>query len=389
VTLAASSLVVAAAVPATGGAAAKKPITIDIITDLTGPYAGQAGPTPALAYIKRVNAKGGVDGRRITVHTYDGQSNAAATLAAARRAIQDKPAGIVLQAFLSTSAVAALGPTGIPVVGFGAFPGWTGHANVFSVVGDITTHNSDAWLRVLTKLGRTKLALAGVSEPDLNLLRKLAPAAGAKIVYFNPGLGISVDAPTALSVAQAIKAAGADGLVVLGVGGPAIQANLTQLNADVIVEEPSEFGPAVVKQYGDKVDGMIFSGAFAQVYTTKNKGIAQFKSDMTRFGYAKNIYLPSAPPIYASTQMLLDALAKVGAPFANKRTVAQLNRTRNFTAGGIIPRATFPKWHTIGTDCLSSSVVRNGKWAGLQSGSFPFTCSKSGDINTQTGKKDG
>jgi len=362
-----------------GAAADKSPVDIAIVTDLTGPYAGQSGPTPIEAYVKRVNEGGGIDGHKIVTKTYDGQSAAPATLDATRQAIQDKPAAIVFGAFLSDSAMAALGKTDIPVVGFGAFPGWTGHDNVFSIVGDIVNHNSDAWLQILTSRDRKKIALVGVSEAALKLERKLAKDAGVDVVYFNPGLGVQVDAPTALSVAQEIKAKGANGVVVLGVGGPAIQANLNQLGADVLVVEPSEFGPAVAKQYGKKVEGMIFAHPTAQA-TVDNAGMKQYRDDMTKYGYEENIFLPVAPSMYASTEMLVESLKRVGAPFTAADTVADLNTVRDFTADGMVAKASFPEFHESGTDCLSTSEMKDGEWVATKNGDYPFTCSTSGSI---------
>jgi len=162
--------------------------------------------------------------------------------------------------------LSALEPTGIPVVGWAAVPGAdaAGGQNYFSSTGDIASHNSDAWNIVLTSRGITKLALVtgSLEAPDLSLLQSLAPSDGASVVYYNAGLPQVVTAPQALSVAQAIQASGATGVVIFGCTDcQTIPIDLNQLgDPGVKVIQTSVFGPQVIKQFGKSVDGMLYSG---------------------------------------------------------------------------------------------------------------------------------
>jgi branched-chain amino acid transport system substrate-binding protein len=372
-----------------------KTILIDWIYDQTGALAPVNFPDGVLAFVDRVNAAGGVDGEKIVLKKYDGQSTAAGALNAARRAVGDHPAGVILQSILGYTAVPALQAAGIPIVGWGAVPGEATAANsdFFSSTGDIATHNSDAWLQALISKGKTKIALVSgtLEAPDINLMQKLAASDGADIVYFNAGLPELVDAPTQLSVAQAIQSSGAQGVVIFGCDNcQTIAVDLNQLGASNITTiQTSAFGPAVIKQYGKSANGMAFSIVMANPYVTGDPGVTQYRADMEKYGFKAQEYSTYAIVFYAATQMLVDGLKKAGAPFSNAKVIAAMNGFKNYTANGLIPDATFGSgpnsWHVIGSNCLSSAQIENGKWVSLNNGKTPWVCSKSGQVSTATG----
>src|SRR3954451_18971258 len=71
-----------------------KVIKVALIEDLTGGFSAISGPNPSLAFIKDLNANGGLNGYKVVTKTYDGQSTDAGTLQSARRAMQDHPNAI-------------------------------------------------------------------------------------------------------------------------------------------------------------------------------------------------------------------------------------------------------------------------------------------------------
>jgi branched-chain amino acid transport system substrate-binding protein len=380
-----------AVLQSTAHAAAKKTILVDWIYDQTGPLQPVNYPGGVIAAVDALNASGGIKGAKIVLKKYDGQSTAAGTLNAARRAIGDHPAGVILQSILGYTAIPALQAAGIPTVGWGAVPGEATPANsdFFSATGDIGTHNSDVWLQALISRGLTKIALVSgtLEAPDINLLQKLAPAAGANIVYFNAGLPEEADAPTQLSVAQAIANSGAQGVVIFGCTNcQTIAVDLNQLGAKVTTIQTSAFGPAVIKQYGKSANGMAFSIVMANPYEKGNPGIAAYRKAMEKFGQKEQEFTTYAIVFYAATQMLIDGLKKAGAPYSNAKVIAAMNSFKNYTANGIIPNATFGSgpnsWHNIGSNCMSSAEIRNGKWVSLNNGKNPWVCSKSGQVPT-------
>lgn len=96
-----------AAATGSGGAGSYK---IDFIGDLSGADSvnGQSASNGFEAYIKQLNAAGGVNGHQVTVNTYDTQSTQAGGEAAGRQAIQDSPTGTVFGG--SSDGVAAIAP---------------------------------------------------------------------------------------------------------------------------------------------------------------------------------------------------------------------------------------------------------------------------------------
>jgi ABC-type branched-subunit amino acid transport system substrate-binding protein len=356
-----------------------KVIKVALIDDLTGGFSAISGPQPSLAFIKDLNAHGGMNGYKVVTKIYDGQSSDAGTLQSARRAMQDHPNAILMGSWNAASANAFLSKTGVPVIGFGALGGYGGYNNVFSDIGEAGSHASDVWMRILALKGVKKVALLDtIYEGKFDaLLQRLAPGTGLKVVYDNATLPYPVDSPTALSLAQAVKQSGADG-VYAAAGGDLVQADLNQLGVKVSVLEVSAFGPAVIKQWGSKVNGMIFGSAFASAYV-KNKAVSKYVALMSKYGYSSSTYNnPYAIEHYAATKMLFDAMKKVKAPYRASSIVASLNKLHRYTGGGLLPFVSFPEWHSISNDCAATATVVDGKWIADKNGTNPFVCSLTG-----------
>jgi ABC-type branched-subunit amino acid transport system substrate-binding protein len=371
----------ASAVAKTSGHNAKV-VNVALIEDMTGGFAPISGPQPSQAYIKDLNAHGGVNGFKVVATLYDGQSNAAGTLQAARRAAQAHPAAILMGAWNAASANAFLATTGIPVVGFGALGGYGGYNNIFSDIGEAATHASDVWIRVLTQRGAKKIAILNTTFQAAfgAVLKKYAGGVGGTVVYDNETLPYPVDSPTALALAQDVKNSGADGVFAAD-GGDMVQANLNQLGYKASVLEVSAFGPAVITQWGPKVNGMIFGSSFASAYVKNNPAVTKYVTLMKKYGYSKYTYNnPYAIEHYAATVMLFDGMKAGGHPNVPKATVGALNKLHRYTAGGLLPFVTFPEWHKLSTDCVATATVRNGQWVADKNGTNPFICSKSGSV---------
>jgi branched-chain amino acid transport system substrate-binding protein len=367
--IAAVALCSVAVLSSSAHAAPSKTIHIAWIYDITGPLAPVNYPDGVLAAVDSINAAGGIDGAKIVLTKYDGQSTAAGTLSATQRAISTHPSAVILQSILGYTAVPALQAAGIPTVGWGAAPGESTAANTdfFSATGDIATHNSDAWLQVLAAQGATSIALVTgtIEEPDMELLKSLAMTDGFTVPYYNAGLEMLVDAPTELSVAQAIQASGATGAVIFGCDNcQGISVDLNQLGDKIPVIQTSVFGPSVIKDYGASANNMEFSEATANPYANGDPGITAYRNAMVKYKLTAEEFTPYAIVFYAATEMLADGLKTAGAPFKPAKIAAALNNLKNYTADGIIPDATFGtganSWHVLGSACLSSAKIENG-----------------------------
>jgi hypothetical protein len=133
---------------------------------------------------------------------------------------------------------------------------------------------------------------------------------------------------------------------------------------------------------------MEFSEATANPYATGDPGITAYRNAMVKYKLTAQEFTPYAIVFYAATEMLADGLKTAGAPFKPAKVATALNNLKNYTANGIIPDATFGtganSWHTLGSACLSSAKIENGKWVSVNNGKTPWVCSKSGDVATPT-----
>jgi ABC-type branched-subunit amino acid transport system substrate-binding protein len=361
------------------GGASKGSINVAVISDLTGALASTGDPQGALAYFKALNKAGGVDGYKVNVQEYDAQSSPGGAVQAFRKAVASKPVAIVAATVGATSALPSTAKSGIPTVGDGFVPGWTNEPTLFSPVGDVSAHLSNVWLQVLKSHGAQNVALltSPLEKGDQELMAQQAPKLGMKVALSNTGLPESLSSAEALSVAQQIKSSGATGVLIFGLqGGTEVQADLNQLQVKATVLETSEFGPGVVKQFGSRVNGMLFAGVFTTAYTQHNVGITDYKSAMSAAGYGSDtLTLPYATLRYAQAKFLVEqGLKPVGPPFANAKVVAALASTKNYTGGGLLPNTTFPKYQHVGSSCLNVAEIVNGQWVSKYNGSFPFTC---------------
>lgn len=359
--------------------ASKGKLNIGIVADMTGAFGPFQGANSMVAYIDHVNDNGGLDGYQLVPTVYDSASTPAGASQAVRRAIADKPAAILTAAIGIASALGDLQAAGIPVGGDGFVPGWTGQSNLFPVVGDLAGHNSDAWLQVLKSVGATKIAILSsqLETGDVNLWTKLAPAAGVSITMTDVAVAAVPTSADALSIAQRVKASGADGVLIVGLsGGEAqFQADLNQLGSKATVLQTGEFGPEVVKTYGSTVNGMLFAEAWASQYTKNNTGVTQFLADMNKYNFSDEIYDPGAIAHYAEAELILnEGLKAAGAPFTGSAAITALSKVNGYTADGLLGGTSFPAFQQAGSNCLAPSQYVNGAWQAVKDGSNPFVC---------------
>jgi ABC-type branched-subunit amino acid transport system substrate-binding protein len=327
------------------------------------------------------NAHGGVDGYKIVATEYDGGSSPAMALQAFRRAIADNPAAILEATIPDASALPAVAQSGIPAIGAGFVPGWTGHANMFSPIGDVSTHLSDVWLRILKHFaGASKVAVitSPLEKADADLTATQGPSAGVKVVMDDTGEPIALNSASSLALAQRLKSSGANGALFYAVttGESLTQANLNQLGAKVTVLQAGEFGPTILQEFGNRINGELYAENWVPPYVSNNAGIAEFKAAMQQYGYGSDIYTNANETLrYTQMKMLVEqGLKPAGPPFTHAAVINGLASLKNYTADGLLPGTSFPQFQQVGTHCLSVLKVVNGQWVALTNGSFPFYC---------------
>jgi branched-chain amino acid transport system substrate-binding protein len=377
----ATSTTGSSAAPATSGGSAptKGNVAVAVIADMTGSFGPFQGANAMLAYIDHVNDNGGIDGYKVVPTVYDSASTPAGASQAVRRALAAHPAAVLTAAIGIPSALGTLASSGLPVGGDGFVPGWTGHPNLFSIIGDVGGHNSDAWLQALKSAKATKIAILSsqLETGDANLWKRLAPAAGVSITMTDTSVPPVPSAAEALSIAQRVKSSGANGVIVTGLSGgeEQFQIDLNRLGVHAVVAQSSAFGPSVIKSYGSSVNGMTYLVPWASPYVKDNAGVTQFLADMNKYGYSKEIYDSAAIVHYAEAELILDqGLKAAGSPFDAATAVKALSTVTNFTADGLVSNASYPQFQQVGSACLAATQVVSGQWVSLKNGADPFIC---------------
>jgi ABC-type branched-subunit amino acid transport system substrate-binding protein len=177
-----------------GGAGA--PFKVVLMGDLTGAVAADQLPgiAGATAAITEINAKGGVNGRKIDiVSTLDTQSTAQGGAAAAQQAVGASPDFIVLNSngVASAAAVPTLQQANVPVIGVTSFPvsRLEPAQPYFYGFGTSGSKGSAAYLNEAARLVGSqplKIAIVALSDPtvdpSVNLIQSSAAAYGATVV---------------------------------------------------------------------------------------------------------------------------------------------------------------------------------------------------------------
>jgi ABC-type branched-subunit amino acid transport system substrate-binding protein len=384
--------VITAAVAACGGssspsstssraAGSGKSISVGLIVDVTGIIAASNGPNLAVmkAVVDAANAAGGIHGYQIKVKSYDSQSTPVGGLTAVRQAIADHNFAVLAEGGGFDSGLATLAAAGVPTIGSGDSPNWTGpgRSSLFPWQGNDISENTTAWMKYCIDQGKTKFALVTGSNPGsipaLVTWRKMVPIAGGKVVFFREGIN-STNTASLTAVAHEIISSGANCVLNLLDYALALQPELVALGGKNIVDvEASNLGSAVIKQYGSSADGVVYANFPASPYATNDPGVRAYLAFLHR-------YAPTLDPGglwekgYIAAQMFLYALRQLTPPFTQANLIKVLNSIHGYTAGGMSAPINFPDFHLNGDLCLSYSILRNGRWQAASNSPDPFVC---------------
>ena len=334
-----------ASCPATPGIT---PTTISLgwIGSKTGPasttYIGSS--EAAQLRVDQENAKGGVNGRKITLKIYDDATNPSTQVSVAQKAIGDNVFG--LTAHTSTvSMFPTLKSAGIPVTGF-SNPSFGTDRNAFGVVGASTLSNpaisSTGLLEKMKAMGATKLAIINHSSAGAS-----AAANGqAALIPFVPGMSLALrisDSPQgahdATSEALRIKNSGADGVSYTGYidGGISLAQALKQQG--VTLKSLNIAGlsdPAVLKTAGGALDGALGTTYGALPIGVNVRSVKTFASAMKAAGL--NPYAPAAPLGYVGADLLIKGLKVAGKCPTRASFIENLRKVSNYDGAGMIPQ---------------------------------------------------
>lgn len=351
----------------------KGTVNIGLISDYTGDLEVASDMQGAQSYINYVNAHGGIDGYKLVGKAFDAGSSPTMAVQAARSAIASHPAGIISASETIGSGLGALAQSGIPTVGDGFIGGYTGHKNVFPAGGDFATHVSDVYLVIAKKYAHaTKIALIGsaINASVQAVVENDASQAGISFVYKNLTLPLVPTAPQLLSLAQQVKASGAQAIVDFGVEQlQQLQVDLNQLGAKV-----HAIG-SVVEPGSTSANGTMYALPWATTFVKRDPGITDYNNAMIKYGYRKYLATDLYGPFrWTQVALMVQGLKAAGPPFNHAAVVDALRHVKNFSANGIIPAVSFPAAQNQGSHCDTAGEIINGKWTSLINGPNPFVC---------------
>lgn len=294
--------------------------------------------------IDQENAKGGVNGRKLTFKVYDDATNPSTQISQAQKAIGDNVFGLI--ALTSTvSMYPTLKDAGIPVTGF-SNPAFGTDRNAFSVVGASTSSNpalaNTGILEKLRQMGGTKIAI-------INHVSAGASAAAngqAALMPFIPGMSMVLriaDSPQgthdATSEALRIKNSGADSVAYTGFidGGISISQALKQQG--VTLKALSIGGlsdPALLKTAGGALEGSLGTTYGALPVGVNVRAMKTFASAMKAAGL--NPYSPAAPLGYLGADLMIKGLKVAGKCPTRQSFIDSLRKVTNYDGAGMIPQ---------------------------------------------------
>ena len=321
-------------------------ITLGWLGSKTGPaattYIGSS--EAAQLRVDQENAKGGVNGRKITLKIYDDATNPSSQITAAQKAIGDNVFG--LTAHTSTVAMyPTLKEAGIPVTGFNN-PSFGTDRNAFGVTGASIASTpaiaSTGLLEKMKSMGATKLAIINHASAGAS-----AGANGqAALIPFVPGMSLALriaDSPQgahdATSEALRIKNSGADGVAYTGFvdGGISLAQALKQQGVSLKSLTISGLSdPAVLRTAGGALDGALGTTFGALPIGVNVRSVKTFASAMKAAGL--NPYAPAAPLGYVGADLLIKGLKLAGKCPTRQSFIDTLRKVTNYDGAGMIPQ---------------------------------------------------
>lgn len=249
-----------------GNGTGKGPISLGAIVDLSGSNSQIGQPEAALLkrYVARVNAGGGVDGRKLKLTVTDGQSDQTAVVQAARRLVEQDGVTAVLGPTATDETLAVedyLNSRKVPEISLGGgdrivqpVRGW-----VFKVLPSdaLTAQTVLAYMRAhgVKRLGWLGLS-DGYGPSGLAAFQAAAPAAGVKLAPVESFAGTDTDMTAQLT---RIKAADPDAVMIYGAppSSAIAQRNAKALGIGVpIFHGLGSAAPGFVDQAGAAANGI-------------------------------------------------------------------------------------------------------------------------------------
>jgi branched-chain amino acid transport system substrate-binding protein len=379
--------VVAVSAAAATTNATPAPWKIGAQLDLTGAanFAGIGGQQGLELAVAQINARGGINGRKIKIYVADSATTPDGGVLAARKLIQENDVDAVISCASSGATMAATAvardakiPYLVSCAGDSRVQNpWSKYIFQGAVVTlpQVAQHATDFIQNYFKgkKVSIVWTATLAIGKSGSDALAAELTRKGIKVVSNQNYVDTDTDFTSQI---QAIKAADPDVIYTIAYPTPASRF-MTQLrNAGVktpVVGDTSQAVPDLPKLGGQAVEGMYTMWAGASQFIGDNTGAMRMYLAAFKKRYPN---VPSTYPnflgtwTYADTFVLADALRRANSTDADK-IVAALEGTRGFIAGKgkifgyaypIGLARTFTKFNHNGTRKEALVMIKNGRF---------------------------
>ncbi|MBO0729504.1 MAG: ABC transporter substrate-binding protein [Acidimicrobiaceae bacterium] len=332
------------------------PITVGLLTTLTGPAAAQfLGNLPgAQARIDLQNAQGGVNGHQIKLISADDQTSVTGANTAMSDLIQSKGAFAVidLSDFTAGGAYRVAQRAGVPVVGFpsdGPEWGQKPNTNMISIEGNVPSTGiggevNTLYPKVAKMLGATNmadLALAGepASDQGAQSFAKAAKSIGLKIGYTNYSIPIgTVDVTPAV---LAMKQAHVDGFESGLLDNTNLALMTTARQAGLHFVAPllaAGFSQDLLDQPASNqaAQGGVYD-LFQRPVNTPNAATRTEQAAFAKYEHYTGVPSLGWTAGWVSADLLIQGLKGAGANPSHTSVLNTLHNLKGYTADGLLP----------------------------------------------------
>ena len=360
-------------------------LSIGAIADLAGPVPGlfQGAIAGTQAYVAKVNAEGGVFGRKLKLNVYDSQMDCGQYQSATQRIIEKDFANVGSFSLYDGCGVQALSKApNVPDVhsalqnsaqayknNFSVAPlerGWrTGpleyfkkrfgdaYKNIGSIYASVGG-GAESWANCRAAIQKTGGGVAyerafGATETDFTADIIQMRQRGVQMIYMP-----ATNAATAANVLKAAKSQGVNWPIVFG--GPA-------------------YDRAFLSQAGAQAEGVFEDQQYALFFNEEDArnipGVADFQKWMKLSGNGNSMDLFAAYG-WSSGMLFVQALKAAGPKATRADVLAQLRKITKFDGNGILAPADPAGKHA--PRCWLFSQVKSGKWVRVDTPTKAFRC---------------
>jgi branched-chain amino acid transport system substrate-binding protein len=345
--LVARGLVVAKVFVAIGvlsGAAIAQEIVIGQTLPLSGPSAshGREAMRGADAFVKSVNASGGVNGRKLALKTLDDQLTPDKAVANTRALASEHKAVALVSATFAPS-ITAMAPVAteltLPMVG-----ALNGNGALRDEKFGILTHVRPSFVKELEKT-TTHYTTIGAKRFGLFHPNDTAGLAAGKLMADAlKAKGLTAAADVAFDRASTDFHAYAKQLLdanveVVVISGPVksaaelIKAIRSKSSAVLITCLSTVDDRGLFEQLKDAANGVTFSSVVPNPYEKRNPLVQEYQAAMTKAGY--NEFSLTSMESYINTRLAVDAIKRTGGNLSRERLQSTLKQMPDLTYGDV------------------------------------------------------